>query len=412
MPAGIPAALCVRCKGYKRLCGLPRCPILERFQAQARAAVAIRGRELGGLTPPGVVVGEHGYPRVRVYYAIPPTRDPGDAAYREAPREWAARREPLGRIIELRASTPTAALEAPVSDPWRLYELELTPAALSERPVDSEARLSKPPVPRLRFDGVTKPVGPTAPAERVAVTGSPRLPRKLESIIWDDVKAAEAVRELYSSGVDVYTIQRAMSLGALGSLRRRRLVPTRWAITAVDDIIAGALRGRLKGEPWIDGVEVYRAEYLGNRFTIILYPGPGRFEWVEAWHPRGLWTRVASEPTVWRVSEDDRGRATAVDGGFSAARTAVLEALARRGRRADVVIIREITPAYYAPVGNWHIREAVRMAMERDPLRMESLEEAVAYALSLLEVNPAKVAARSPVLRGVRQARITDYMEA
>ncbi len=411
MPAGIPASLCVRCKGYKRLCGLPRCPILERFQAQTLAATRIHGRELGGLTPPGVVVGEHGYPKVRVYYAIPLTRDPGEAAYREAPREWAARREPLRRIIELRASTPTAAFEASVTDPWRLYESELTPAALSVRPVDSEARLARPPVPRLRFDGVTKPVGPSAPAERIAVTGSPRLPRRLESIIWDDAKAVDAVRELYTSGVDVYTIQRAMSLGALGSLRRRRLVPTRWAITAVDDILAGILRERLKGRPWIEEVEVYRAEYLGNRFTVILHPGPGRFEWVEVWHPRGLWTSSARDPMVWRVAEDDRGRATVVDGGFSAARTAVLEALARRGRRADVVIIREITPAYYAPVGNWHIRETVRMAMERDPLRMNSLEEAVAYALSLLEADPRKVAAKSPILRGVRQARITDYMQ-
>ncbi len=411
MPAGIPASLCVRCKGYKRLCGLPRCPILERFQAQTLAATRIQGRELGGLTPPGAVVGEHGYPRVRVYYAIPPTRDPADAAYREAPREWASRRVPLRRIIELRASTPTAAFEAQVTDPWKLYESELTPAALSLRPVDSEARLARPPVPRLRFDGITKPVGPTAPAERIAVTGSPSLPRKLESLIWDDAKAIDAVRELYLSGVDVYTIQRAMSLGALGSLKRRRLVPTRWAITAVDDILAGILRERLKGRPWIEGVEVYRAEYLGNRFTVILHPGPGRFEWVEAWHPRGLWTSTARDPMVWRVAEDDRGKATAVDGGFSAARTAILEALAKRGRRADVVIIREITPAYYAPVGNWHIREAVRMAMERDPLRMDSLEEAVAYALSLLEADPRKVASKSPTLRGVRQTKITDYMK-
>lgn len=410
MPSGIPASLCVRCKGYKRLCGLPRCPILERFQAQTIAASRVQGRELQGLTPPGVVVGEHGYPKVRVYYAIPPTRDPADASYREAAREWAERREPLRRILELRASTPTAAIEAPVTDPWRLYELEVTPAALSSRPVDSEARLARPLVPRLRFDGVTKPVGPSAPAESVAVTGSPSLPGKLESMIWDDAKAVDAVRELYESGVDVYTIQRAMSLGALGSLRRRRLVPTRWAITAVDDILAGILRGKLRGRPWIDGVEVYRAEYLGNRFTVILHPGPGRFEWVEAWHPRGLWTGTAREPTVWRVAEDDRGRATAVDGGFSAARTAVLEALEARGRRADVVIIREITPAYYAPVGNWHIRETVRAAMARDPVRVGSLEEAVAYALSLLEADPGRVAAASPILRGVRQARITDYM--
>ena len=29
----ISAELCVRCKGYKRLCGLPYCPLMERFRA-------------------------------------------------------------------------------------------------------------------------------------------------------------------------------------------------------------------------------------------------------------------------------------------------------------------------------------------------------------------------------------------
>ena len=187
MPAGIPPGLCVKCKGYKRLCGLPRCPILERFQAQARAASTVRGAEIRGLTPPGVVVGEAGYPNVRVYYLIAATDDEEDASYREAPREWASRREPLRRIVELRASTPSAAVRAPVRDPGRLYELELTPAALSYGPVDGEALLERRLKARLSFDGVTKPIGPSAPARRIRVTGTPRLERKLEQVMWDDV---------------------------------------------------------------------------------------------------------------------------------------------------------------------------------------------------------------------------------
>ena len=215
--------------------------------------------------------------------------------------------------------------------------------------------------------------------------------------------------ELYRAGVDVYRLQRALSLGALGRLRARRLVPTRWAITAVDDMLAGHLRERLRDKPWIDGVEVYTADYLGNRFTIILHPGPGSFEWIEVWHPRGLWTESSPEPLVWRVTETPRGEVSEPDGGFSAARTAVLEALEARGRRADVIIVREITPSYYAPVGNWHIRETVRMALAGKPLRYDSLDGALNYALSRLQAGAERVKRSSPTFRGFRQARLTDY---
>ena len=411
MPAGVPASLCVRCKGYKRLCGLPRCPILERFQAQVSSLHRLASaEELSGLTPPSVVVGEHGYPTVRVYYAIPPTSEPGDARYRDAPREWASRGEPLHRIISLRASTPHAGLKARVDEPLRLYELEISPAALSTRPVDSEARLARPLKPRLRFDGLIKPVGPSEDAVRVRVTSNPSMHPALEKLYWDDVKAEKAVWTLWRAGLDVYEIERAFSLGALGTLKRRRLVPTRWAITAVDDILSRRLRRELAGRPWLDRVEAYRASYLGNRFTVILYPGAGRFEWVEVWHPRGLWSRASARPVVVRVVEDERGRASAVDGGFSAARLAVLEALARRGARADVLILREVLPDYYAPVGNWHIRETVRKAMASKPVVFQDLREAVGYALSTLSAGAEEAARASPLLRGLSTRRLTEYL--
>lgn len=405
----IPPELCTRCKGYKLLCGLTSCPILERFRVQTLATVRIRGRELEGYTPPSAIVGEQGYPRVRVYYMIPPGEEPERAWYYDSPREWAARREPLRSIISLRSSLVSAVINSPVNEPWRLYELELSLAAVSERPVDSEAVLRKPPIPRLRFDGITKPVGPSSPADRVRVVSNPRIPRPLEKLIWDDVKAYTAARILYDKGIDVYVIHRAMSLGLLGRTRARRLVPTRWAITAVDDIISGILRSRIRKYKWIDRVEVRMGEYLGNRFAVILYPGAGSFDWIEAWHPRGLWTRESSEPVVWHVHEDPLGNATEMDGGFSAARLAVLEHLDKRREAANAIIVREILPTYYAPVGNWHIREHIRLLMEKPPRILDTLREAIDYVLSKLTIDPRILKSKVPILAGRRQSRLTDY---
>ncbi len=409
MPA-IPPELCARCKGYKLLCGLPYCPILEKFRAQVGALQLVSGREVEGATPPSALVGESGYPKVSLYFMVPPGKRGEEAAYHDAPARWAQRSEPLSRIVALRGSMVSGFQRIDVHEPWRLYETELGLAVVSDRPVDSEVVLRSPPIPRLKFDGITKPVGPRAPAERVIIGSSPKLPRPVEKAIWDDAYAEEAMWELYRKGVDVYKIQDLLSLGFLGRLRGRKVVPTRWAITAVDDTLSRALRGILRDAPEVDGVEVYTHEYLGNKFLVALMPGEGTFEWIEIWHPMSVWASTSSTPVVWVVREDPLGRTSAMDGGFSAARLAVLESLASTRRKADVLIVREVLPSYYAPVGNWHIRESVRTAMSKGPQTLVDKESLAALVNGWLKADSSLVLNNSLTLGVVRrQRRLTEF---
>ncbi|MDK2384813.1 MAG: hypothetical protein QI199_08450, partial [Candidatus Korarchaeota archaeon] len=303
----IPAWLCARCKGHKRLCGLPECPLLARFRAQLRA-VSMLGdaRILGASTPPSIVVSEKGYPRITVLYNMPPGIRGAEARIYDDPASWWGRLG-LDEILRLRTSLVATLIRADARHPEKLYDMEVSLAAVSERPVDSEAELERPPRPRLRLDGMVAPVGLSAPARRLRVEGNPRGPRPLEKAVGDgDAGASEAVAELYRAGVDYYSIIRALSMGLLGARRRRRLVPTRWAITAVDSIVSAYLRERLRNKPWINGVESYYEEYLGNRFIVLLVPGPVAFEWVEAWHPLTPWTR-RGETAIITNREDWRG---------------------------------------------------------------------------------------------------------
>lgn len=407
----IPPELCARCKGYKLLCGLPYCPILERFRAQVGALQLVSGREVVGATPPSALVGEAGYPKVNLYFMVPPGKRDEEAAYYDAPAEWARRSEPLSRIVTLRGSLVSAFQKLDVREPWRLYETELGLAAVSERPVDSEVVLRSPPIPRLRFDGITKPVGPRAPAERVVIGGSPKLPRVVERAIWDDALAQDIMWELYRQGVDVYKIQDLLSLGFLGRIRGRRMVPTRWAITAVDDTLSRWLRSQLRDAREVDAIEVYTHEYLGNRFLVALLPGEGSFEWIEIWHPMSVWASASSRPVVWVVREDPMGRTSAMDGGFSAARLAALESMALSRRRADVLIVREVLPTYYAPVGNWHIRESVRAAMQKRPQVVSDAAGLAEVIRSWLRADPALVFMNSLMLGLVRrQRKLTEFI--
>ncbi len=408
----IPPELCTRCKGYKKLCGLPRCPILDKFRVQARTVSAISGEELQGYTPPSMLVGERGYPRVNVYLLLPPGVGAEEARVHEDPVGWSLSRTPLARIIEYRGGMVGAGMRLYARDPWTLYEREISLAVASTKPVDTEARLTRMPLPRLRFDGLTKPLGPTAPAREVKVSGNPKLHARLEKRIWDDVLSSEAIVDLYRSGVDVYTIQRAFSAGLFGRLRNRRLVPTRWSITAVDDIISRELRREIRDYNSVGETLVFHASYLGNRFTIVVKPGDGGFEWIEAWHPAGLWTAGARGVTTFKLYEDPLGRATADDGGFSAARLAVLEWMSRNHVKGDVVILREILPSYYAPVGNWHIRETVRRAMESGPVAFGIDDGELERLISSFHRLSARELAGDSLILGFRKRmrRLTEFM--
>ena len=413
MPRPIDPQLCVRCKGYKRLCGLPRCPILDSFQARVETVSRLQGDSVEGSSPPSVIVGEAGYPSVPVLYAVPPGVRGDEARGYGDVKLWFSRRIPLQSIIRLRASMIYLSLRARIDKPEQLYEREISLAAVSLRPVDTEAVIEKRPIVRLRFDELLEPTGPTARARLVRVTGSPRLSRKLERLIWDDADAETAVLELYRAEGDVYTAMAALSMGLLGRRARRRLVPTRWAITAVDSMVGDHLAREVKMYEREPGeVLVAHYEYLGNRFTILVAPGPYEAEMIEVWQPRSLWAGGATTPVVHVVRENATGRLSEMDGGFMAARLAVLEWMVRSRVRGSVVILREITHEYYAPVGNWHIRESVRKAME-GVQRVPELQEALKLLPRLhpgLARHLASILSRSRLLRKLSsQRRLTEY---
>ncbi|MEN2999647.1 MAG: Nre family DNA repair protein [Acidilobaceae archaeon] len=405
----IPPELCTRCKGYKKLCGLSRCPILESFQAQVRTYMRLSGLTAQGSTPPSVLVGEAGYPNVTLHFMIPVGVYGEEARAFEDPVGWSRSRVGIDHIIRYRSELLSGQLKVRVDRPEVLYEKELGLVAISEKPVDSELRLTKAPIPALRFDGITKPIGPRAPAEEIRVTGNPSVPRAIERAFFEELKAEEGARELYFRGVDVYPIQRLLSLGFMGKRGRRKVVPTRWAITAVDDIVSRGVRERLRGAQEGSSFEVYYGEYLGDKFLIFFKPGPGRFEWIEVWQPRSFWATSSPKPVLWKVEENSLGEATASDGGFSAARLAILEFMLRRGRRWDVAILREITPGYYAPVGSWHIRETVRRTLESPPvLREPTREEIRQEAESRMSPEALKHLGELKLLK--RQIKLTDFM--
>ena len=99
------------------------------------------------------------------------------------------------------------------------------------------------------------------------------------------VKANDAVIDLYINGIEISQINKVLSLGMLGRKNKRHLVPTRWSISATDDIISSHLVKKIELFQSIDKFEVIRYNHFSNYYSIIFIPSDiWSFEMVEAWY--------------------------------------------------------------------------------------------------------------------------------
>jgi hypothetical protein len=197
-----------------------------------------------------------------------------------------------------------------------------------------------------------------------------------------------------------------------GEGARRRLVPTRWSITAVDSTISARLIEKVKGFQTIDEYRVYSYSVYDNQYVAILLPEPWRFEWIEAWFPNTTWNQFTKEPYVIGDYEEYIGRRTyaKVGGCYYSTRLAVTEALGEERRQASAIVLRETYPGYIMPLGVWNVRESIRELMRQKPAKFDSFGPALAAALAKMRIPPKKWEASSVLIsRELTQAKITSF---
>ncbi len=405
-----PAWMCLQCRGAKLLCGKPRCPIIVKAQAMAKAGAYLSSQEIDGSSPPGVFVGRLGYPKVSIGPMVPPQY--GDTAILDTPEEWLGR--PIDQIVDYRYSLVRGNTRANVidaRDPGR-FLTSLQELAMAGRPVDTELKLTKAPRKILSLSEDTQPYGPSAPLGTFKL-GSVAADRRIETAYYDrDLKAVAAVSDLYKKGVLVTRIQKAFSLGMFGNGPSRRIVPTRWSITAVDSTISLSLVRNIKRKPTIDEYRVYSFSVYDNQYVAILLPEPWRFEWIEAWFPNTTWNQFTNEPYLIGDYEEHFGRTSyaRVGGCYYSTRLAVAEALQREGRQAAAVVLRETYPGYIMPLGVWNVRESIRALMKQPYERHETLRSALDSALAKFVISKPRWISESVLIsREITQTKITSF---
>jgi len=367
-------SLCVLCRG-RGLCGLAYCPVIAKSRALLKLKQVYSSNIIDGSTPPSVFVGRIGYPYVRVGPSTPPLR--GDTSIFDFPEAWSRLR--VEDILEYRWSLITGYSVFDVRKPENRVLEEVRLLTLSSKPVDVEVVLEKRPKPVIVFSEYEPPQGPRAPLNSLRVLGNPQVPRPIEKVYSDtDLPAVEAVLYLYESNIPVSHIQKVFSVGVLGLKGQRRLVPTRWSITAVDSIVCKALIREIKDYEPLNEILVYEYRIHDNLFTAILYPAKWSYEWIEAWWPGSTWNPRGFRVVVEGSYEDYFGRTTypEIGGCYYASMLATLEHLRNLKRQATAILLREIYPGFNIPIGVWFVRESCRVMFKNGPvLKTSSLRD-------------------------------------
>jgi hypothetical protein len=360
----------------------------------------IKSKEISGSSPPEVFVGRIGYPKVFVGPMVSPLEDSEELLYTE---NWFGKS--LEEIFAIRFQAVRGKTVAKVKDLNNKNVQKLQEALLSRKSVEAEVKFKDVPKGfRISLDH--QPFGPSAFIEDFKLYPS-STDFKLEKVFYDfDFKANEAIFWLYQNKTPISKIQQALSIGMLGV--KRKLVPTRWSITAVDDTIGKFLLEKVKTFQQINEFRVYYKEYLDNKWIVLMFPSYWQYESIEAWYPGTIVDSLA-------IGGDYEGyefkkEYASIGGCWYAARAMVAERLFEERKQAGVLILREIHQNYI-PVGVWNVRETVRNMLKEKPEVFDSLEKSLQYISSKLEI-PLEVWVRnSKILRNLfTQKKVSEFI--
>ena len=348
-------------------------------------------QQLNSNSPPSVFIGSKlRYPLVNVGILSPLEKDENAWVY-DAEKYWAENNFQIGEVVKLRNSLLNSRFQSKVSDA-RLNKKFVEIAkeiAIASKPVDIEIELKN----RLRLgrekDRVVTGVGMKAPLKQAKITSNVKIDRKVDKVINDEIKASEGIEFLYKNNFSEYILSKILSVGVLGLKKNKKLVPTRWSITATDDTIGKKLLQKIRDYPWISDYKLSFGEFLGNQYIILFFPGVWSFELFELYLPGSSWN-PSSEVKASTDFEGYSGRKTYAfntAGGYYATRLPILEYLNKIKKQSSVLVIRIETSSYWAALGVWVVRESVRKALSNKEIKFVSENELIESAKKISKIK-------------------------
>lgn len=326
----------------------------------------------------------------------------GDTRIMDTPESWIPGQKTQEEIIGYRMNLVRGKHPVEVRDVENRFVEQLQDIALSATSIDSTVSFTSTPT-GMSLSEEHMPHGPSAPIERFDL-GTATWDRNLEKVYYDvDLKASDAIMALHREGVAFSSIQKAFSVGTMGTKRGRHLVPTRWSITACDSTIGDRLLSEVRNYDPIETWRIHEFSSLNNHYAVMLMPTGWQYEWMEA-----FLRILGKEELIYADHEGHRGKQgySSVGGCYYSCKMAVLEGLARERKQAGAIILREASTGY-VPLGVFNVRENVRNAMLQPPVEFEDIMTALNYCSQKLTLPVSRFIEQSTLLRKMLKGRQT-----
>ncbi len=407
---------CVSCKG-KLKCGRKICPFYLSNESMFKVD---NKNEFSGNTPPSVFIGSKlRYPEVNVGI-LNTSEKVEDAWLYDAEKHWAENNFDIRQVIFYRSNLINSRFKARVQDvriSSKLINLSQE-IGMSIKPIDVEVELKNKINVKINFNDVSLPMGPAGKLKKIKITSNTSIPSKIDKVVDDiDLKATEAIDYLYKNQFDEYRIQELLSVGVLGLKKNRKLVPTRFSITAIDDSIGKLLIKNIKEYNLLNEYRLFYGNFMGNHFLIMMFPEIFSYELFESFLPGSAWN-ISSNINTMTDYEDFYGRKNYAEncgGGYYASRFGILEYLNKIKRQGSILVLRYETPEYWASLGVWVVREAIKKTLNNQCFIFNNKEEMLKYGKNIifnkLGFDISEMLQKSKIVNNVKeQKKLIEFL--
>ncbi len=401
--------ICARCKG-RGYCGKP-CRIWGKIQH----LLPKTRLQFSGSSPPEIFVGRIGYPEVNTGILAP--QEYGETEEMSMPELWHKKNLSIEQILNMRSQLIYSRFKSRILDARKKSRFLniMQEISMSGKSVSAEFILKKAPRNSINVDKYIPLIGNPAPLKSIRLEENPHIEKKVDYLVSDsDAKSVTAITELHKSGIQTSNIIKILSAGLLGLRQSRKLVPTRWATTAVDSTISKELMKKIRYFPLIDGHLVFSGEYVGNHYEIILIPRFWSYEVIEAKISGSVWNPFSQNNLFMQDYEgffDRKDYAEEVAGGYYSPRLAVAEYLTRVKKQASCLVLRESRPEYNAPLGVGILRETTRAAFKKSPRKFDTLNNALKDIQTRLTLPISSFVGKSKLIKELEQKTLGEYFK-
>ena len=345
--------------------------LAEKYKILYSKTISL-SENLSGYTPPSNLVTELTYPKV--YLGLLFTENEKSDLF-DNPEILSENKVSIEDLIEFRTSMINARKAVDVNIPKKndkIYEKVLE-ASLSIKSVNVELFLNKIRE-NTKLTKIIAYYGFNGYLKDLKINENPKIPNVIYNI--NDVKAEDGVYLMYEKGLSDYYISRIFSLGFFGLKTNRKLVPSKWSITAVHSILYRKIisenKDKLKS---ISTIMLFNYKLYGNDFYGLFLPGNGNVELIEVLLPGCVYNLNGKNSIIGRDDES---------GGYYALKLSFAEFQNYSKYKGDLVVIRIINRDYKIPLGVWVVREGTKRMFRNLIERFNGTKEALEYLNNLL----------------------------